>query len=392
MEKVLIVHTKYQHIGGEDIAVLNEYNFLKNKFIVDILYFDNSKFNIFGLLKLLLFNVNQKSLNQLKLKLKEFNPDFIYVHNLWFNGSVKLLKYLVESDINFALKLHNFRYNCTKNILSKNHIGSNTLCMGCGNKYNKSKILNKYFKDSWLKSILVMRYGKSFFKILKSHSFPIFVLTDFHKRFLKSLGFNENRITVLRNYINPQNIKTNNTPKIEKYIVYAGLISKEKGVEELIEAFKKSKLISEGYKLKIIGNGPIFDNVKLQYQSSKVEFLGQLSNEITLNIISKSKAVVTATKLYEGQPTLLCEATILKVLSIFPSNGGISEFFPPQTKFKFTSNDYETLKNKFNLLLDAELVEEETINNYKFLKELIDENYIFEQFSKVINKEIIDEK
>ena len=50
MEKVLIVHTKYQHIGGEDIAVLNEYNFLKNKFIVDIIYFDNSKFNIFGLL------------------------------------------------------------------------------------------------------------------------------------------------------------------------------------------------------------------------------------------------------------------------------------------------------------------------------------------------------
>ena len=392
MEKVLIVHTKYQNIGGEDIAVLNEYNFLKNKFVVDIIYFDNSKFNIFGLLKLLLFNVNHKSLNQLKLKVEEFNPDFIYIHNLWFNGSVRLLKYLVESEINFALKLHNFRYNCTKNILSKNHIGFNTFCMGCGNKYKKSIILNKYFKDSWLKSILVLRFGKSFFKILKSYSFPILVLTEFHKRFLKSLGFNENRITVLRNYINPQNFKTNNTPKTENYIVYAGLISKEKGIEELIEAFKKSKLISEGYKLKIIGNGPIFDIVKLQYQSSKVEFLGQLSNEITLDIISKSKAVVTATKLYEGQPTLLCEATILKVLSIFPSNGGISEFFPPQTKFMFTSNDYESLKNKFDLLLDAELVEEETMNNYKFLRELIDENYIFEQFSKVINKEISDAK
>jgi len=392
MEKVLIVHTKYQHIGGEDIAVLNEYNFLKNKFIVDIIYFDNSKFNIFGLLKLLLFNVNHKSLNQLKLKLKEFNPDFIYVHNLWFNGSVRLLKYLVESDINFALKLHNFRYNCTKNILSKNHIRSNTFCMGCGNKYNKSKILNKYFKDSWLKSILVMRYGKSFFKILKSHSFPIFVLTDFHKRFLKSLGFNENRITVLRNYINPQNFKTNTTPKTEKYIVYAGLVSKEKGVEDLIQAFKESKLISEGYKLKIIGSGPIFENVKLQFQSSEVEFLGQLSNEITLDIISKSEAVVTATKLYEGQPTLLCEATNLKVLSIFPNNGGIAEFFPPQTKFKFTSNDYKTLKNKFDLLLDTQLVKEEIMNNYEFLEKLIDEKYIFDQFSKAINKEISDAK
>lgn len=390
MEKVLIVHTKYQQIGGEDIAVLNEYNFLKNKFIVEIIYFDNSKFNIFTLLKIFLFNVNQRSLNELKLKIKEFDPDFIYIHNLWFNGSVGLLKYLVKSDINFALKLHNFRNTCTKNILTKNHIGFNTFCMGCGNEYKKSTILNKYFKDSWFKSILVMRYGKSFFKILKSHSFPIFVLTDFYKSYLMSLGFNENRITVLRNYIKPQNFKANTSPKTEKYIVYAGLISKEKGIEELIAAFKKSKLISEGYKLKIIGNGPIFKNVKQQYQSSEVEFLGQLSNEITLDIISKSKAVVTATKLYEGQPTLLCEATNLKVLSIFPNNGGIAEFFPPQTKFKFTSNDYEALKNKFDLLLDDQVVKEEIMNNYEFLEKLIDENYIFNQFSKVINKEISD--
>ena len=80
----------------------------------------------------------------------------------------------------------------------------------------------------------------------------------------------------------------------------------------------------------------------------------------------------------------------MKVLSIFPNNGGIAEFFPPQTKFKFTSNDYESLKNKFDLLLDDQVVKEEIMNNYEFLEKLIDENYIFNQFSKVINKEISD--
>ena len=38
----------------------------------------------------------------------------------------------------------------------------------------------------------------------------------------------------------------------------------------------------------------------------------------TLNFISTSVAVITATKLYEGQPTLLCEASLLGVPSIFP--------------------------------------------------------------------------
>ena len=37
-------------------------------------------------------------------------------------------------------------------------------------------------------------------------------------------------------------------------MVYAGRISKEKGVKELIDAFKKAKL--ENMHLKIIGNGP----------------------------------------------------------------------------------------------------------------------------------------
>ena len=47
-----------------------------------------------------------------------------------------------------------------------------------------------------------------------------------------------------------------------------------------------------------------------------------------MKMINESKAVVTATKLYEGQPTLLCEASVSSVPSIFPDYGGISEFFP----------------------------------------------------------------
>ena len=99
---------------------------------------------------------------------------------------------------------------------------------------------------------------------------------------------------------------------------------KEKGVQELIESFLKANTtISE---LKIIGSGPILQELKIKYNSDKVSFLGEISNEDVLNIISNSKGVVTTTKLFEGQPTLLCEASALGITSVFPDTGGIKSF------------------------------------------------------------------
>ena len=42
MKKILFVHTEYTETGGEDIAVKNEINFLKNHYEVETLIFNNS--------------------------------------------------------------------------------------------------------------------------------------------------------------------------------------------------------------------------------------------------------------------------------------------------------------------------------------------------------------
>ena len=42
MRKILIIHNAYRNIGGEDVAVQNEVNFLKKNYEVRELYFDNS--------------------------------------------------------------------------------------------------------------------------------------------------------------------------------------------------------------------------------------------------------------------------------------------------------------------------------------------------------------
>ena len=81
----------------------------------------------------------------------------------------------------------------------------------------------------------------------------------------------------------------------EKIITYAGRISREKGVEEIISAFIKSNL--DDFQLNIIGDGPLKNYLNTKHLNKNINFYGELPNNETLNIINKSMAVVTGTKL-----------------------------------------------------------------------------------------------
>ena len=216
--------------------------------------------------------------------------------------------------------------------------------------------------------------------MLSKDDFQILVLTEFHKKFLK-----KNNVTskseVFPNYLD--SIETHKT-KNENYLVYAGRISDEKGVEELILSFLSSDL--ENIKLKIIGEGPIYKKLKNKYVEDKIDFLGQLSNDETKSYISLSLGVVTATKLYEGQPTLLCEASVLNKPSIFPDTGGISEFFPDNYPLIYKQHDYLDLQRKINMLLDKELVENIGNSNKEYINKYLDPKNLLDQFSELINE------
>jgi len=96
------------------------------------------------------------------------------------------------------------------------------------------------------------------------------------------------------------------------------------------------------------------DYIKNKYNNQQIEFLGQIDNKTTLNYILSSRCIVTATKMYEGQPRLLTEASYLGVPSIFPKFGGMGEFFPKNYDLVFNQYDYVDLTKKINLLDNAE--------------------------------------
>ena len=87
--RILFVHNEYLEIGGEDIAVQNEINYLKEYYEVNELIFSNNIKNYFLQIFYFLINKNYKSKRILEDKIIEFKPDIVYVHNTWFTASLE---------------------------------------------------------------------------------------------------------------------------------------------------------------------------------------------------------------------------------------------------------------------------------------------------------------
>ena len=380
MKKLLIVHNFYKDFGGEDSNIHEELEYFKKDYEVDFFYEKNKSFlNIFDILS---FFIRSNIMTNRKFKetLNKFKPDVVYIHNTWFKVNLGIFDVLKKKKVKVILKIHNFRYECGRHFLAKNHLSNRYKCDACGFSNPYFFFLNKYYSESYVKSFFLFLYSLKYFKIIKYYPITLLAVNSFHRQKLIESGIDQEKIKIFNNPINFQNYPKGNK---SSSIVYAGRVSKEKGVEELIQAWSQSNLLH--CDLLIIGEGEIKTKLERKYKDKNVKFLGYLPNDKVLEYINNAKAVVTATKLYEGQPRLLCEASSLGTVSIYPSFGGMDEFFPQDYSYSFKQFDYEDLTKVLNLLEDENVyqVAVQDVKNYIFNK--LNKNKIDNQFLEILN-------
>ena len=254
-------------------------------------------------------------------------------------------------------------------------------CFKCGYISNSAYSLNKYFNDSYVKSLFAVRFTRKLLKIIYKLPITVVVLNNFQKEILKSYK-KDIKVEILSNPIKHKGNNRNQYKSSSNFVVYAGTLTNEKGVDKLLETWRESninKLI-----LKIIGTGPMEDELKEKFKENNIKFFGFLDNKKTLDHIREARAVVTATRMFEGQPRLLCEATSFGVPSIYPYFGGMSEYFPKDYEFSFKQYDYKDLQSKF-LLLDNEIkLNENSDSVYNFFSNYLSEDIYLEKFKKLI--------
>lgn len=382
MKKLLLINTKYKILGGEDANIIDEFKFLQKYYDVKFIEFDNSKKLTFLDIIAFLLNNNFKSNDEVKKAIKHFNPEIIYIHNTWFRLNLGVFKLIKKyKNIKLIVKIHNLRYDCSRHFTKKGHLNGNINCNACSMQGASSFYLNKYYKESWIKSLLLWRYSRKYINILRKYPIKILVLNEFHKKYLLNLNISSSKIL---NYYNPISYGRNTYNPESNYAVYAGRLNYEKGLLELLRAWKSSEI--EDLNLKIIGTGELYESLKVEYDCDNITFLGELSNEKTKEIIRHARAVITATKMYEGQPRLLCEASSYGVPSIYPSFGGMDEYFPKNYSFNFKQYDYQDLTKKIKQLQNKKQLINESNNIYKNIIENFSTERSIDIFNQIIGE------
>ncbi len=386
MKKLLIINTKYRKFGGEDSNIQDEINLLSKKFKIDFLEYDNNeRISIFDILSLFT-NGNYKSNKKLKEHIKAFSPDYAYVHNLWFKGNTGIFKILNENNIKTFHKIHNYRLSCSTTFSLKKHLNDKSKCYGCNMQIKNLQFFNKYFTNSYIKSLFLIFFSKKSINMIKKYKINLLVLNTFHKNYLIDFGLDPHQVKVFYNPINFKSIKYSNYNPKSNYVLYGGVVSKEKGVLELIKAWDEAKV--KNLVLKIAGDSNDLILEEIGIENKTIEVLGHIPHNELLDLIQNARAVVTATKLLEGQPRLLCEASSFGIPSIYPSFGGMDEYFPENYPLSFEQYNYKNLAEKIKKLEDSELLAKKSIEVQSFIEKALNVEKLLDEFENITDSSL----
>lgn len=187
--KILFIHNKYKHNGGEDVALELETSVLSQKgHEVRTLFFDNKQIDGFlSKIRTAFAAVyNFSSARETSKTILRFKPDIIHIHNLFFIASPSILDAAYKHKVPVVLSLHNYRLLCANALLMRNE----EICELCiHKKFPLHGIRHKCYRNSSVESALVTTIT-GFHKLIgtwKSRILTFIAFTEFSRgKFLNS--------------------------------------------------------------------------------------------------------------------------------------------------------------------------------------------------------------
>lgn len=328
---------------------------------------------------------SKKNEKKMEEALEDFKPDIVHLNNFQRQLSASIIEPIKKKNIPIVFTAHDLEAICPNKTMLNN---DKEICEKCVGGHYLNCIKGKCIKGSGLKSILgavETRYYRNK-KIFTSKIDKIITPSEFYKKQLIKDGITEGKIVAIHNFLDIE--MYNYETKDDGYALYFGRLSKEKGIINLIEAFKDLKLGN----LYIAGDGP--EKEKIQEIISKcnlgdkIKLLGFLNADEMKECIRKCKFVILPSIWYDNCPYSIMESLVIGKPVIGSNIAGIPELVKNnENGFTFDPNSIKELSEKMKILFEDENLVKQFSENAKInARRLYSKENYYREIIKIYNE------
>jgi glycosyltransferase involved in cell wall biosynthesis len=244
-----------------------------------------------------------------------YRPDVVHAHNLYPLISPSALLACRRAGVPVVVSFHNHAQTCP----NTDHLRQGRICERC---FGGNEIF--CVRHNCRKNIFesVAYAGRSYFarrlRLFKDHVDAFIPLTQFAKKRLVAAGFDAARVRVLPNMVDLNRRVVD--PAKGAYVAFAGRLSREKGLNTLLEAARRLKHV----RFRLAGDGPLGDKLRAAAPPN-VKMVGQLTGPEMRAFYTGSRLIVLPSQCFEMCPLVISEAMSHGLPVVASKIGGIPE-------------------------------------------------------------------
>lgn len=302
--KIAVIHWAYDERlpSGENDVVMTEIMELKALGHSVQLFPNKIPFKLPLFLRVILHSIT------INWFISRYDPDVIHLHN-GFPLPIKSRYKLGGKNVPHFATVHSFRFRC----IQGSHFRKGSPCTTC-NHITKSKrvwisTIRKCYKSSFLFSLLASYWQNYVYMKYIMNATKVYCVSDQIHSTLSQVGLNKTKLKSEPASMS-YNFSVDTIPKTNE-IVFAGRLTVEKGLKDLVEAWIESKIFELGFSLVIAGEGPLKDFIlRVSRMNVGIQFRGVLKENDLQKLISGCHAVCVPSISHEGFPRMIVFAAM----------------------------------------------------------------------------------
>ena len=340
--RMLLLHNRYQHPGGEDNVFRAEADLLRRQGheVVEFVE-DNARLDGMSPLKAAVDAVwSREARRHIRRLIEENKPDVAHFHNTFLRISPAAYYTCREAGVPVVQTLHNYRLVCPGALLMRD----GRVCEDClGKVVPWPGVVHGCWRGLQMQTAVVAGM-LTVHRLLRTWQEQVDVyiaLTEFARRKFIEGGLPADRIVVKPNFVHPD---PGGRGAPGRYALFVGRLSPEKGLGTLLKAWQSLKEIP----LKVVGDGPLREQVQAFAAGyGAVEVLGRRPHHEVIALMKGARCLVFPSECYENFPMSVAEAFACGVPVIASRLGAMAEIVEEgRSGLLFEPGDAEDLAAK----------------------------------------------